>query len=343
MYCTSSCATACATATRFDPPQKVQINLVLWKLPVKRGPEASFPMLLAVQGEGTTGRLGLVYCGVRLRISLHVTSAPIRGSDSDKVSATLSLILASEKKNNSGTPRLPQLLATHEDRSTTCRMDSAGLHSNKRKRKHGSSKVETGDTTVASNGGTAPAVEIEVNSKRPETEKAHKKVKRIQDSEDEAVAGELAEVELENESDAIEAEDEEASEVQADDQDEEEEGRDVPELAEGGPLGTGVLSLPNAGTQAQKFSELNLSEKTMRAIADMKFDTMTGIQQRGIPPLLAGRDVLGAAKTGSGKTLSFLIPAVELLSSLRFKPRNGTGVIVVSPTRELALQIFGVV
>jgi len=80
----------------------------------------------------------------------------------------------------------------------------------------------------------------------------------------------------------------------------------------------------------------------MKAIEDMKFESMTEIQQRGIPPLLAGRDVLGAAKTGSGKTLAFLIPAVEMLSSLRFKPRNGTGVIVVSPTRELALQIFGV-
>lgn len=58
--------------------------------------------------------------------------------------------------------------------------------------------------------------------------------------------------------------------------------------------------------------------------------------------MLAGKDVLGAAKTGSGKTLAFLIPAIEILYSLRFKPRNGTGVIVVSPTRELALQIFGV-
>jgi len=108
-------------------------------------------------------------------------------------------------------------------------------------------------------------------------------------------------------------------------------------------LAASTLSLPTGGIQALKFSELNLSEKTMRAIADMKFETMTEIQQRGIPPLLAGRDVLGAAKTGSGKTLSFLIPAVEMLSSLRFKPRNGTGVIIVSPTRELALQIFGVV
>jgi ATP-dependent RNA helicase DDX18/HAS1 len=107
------------------------------------------------------------------------------------------------------------------------------------------------------------------------------------------------------------------------------------------PSNLGV-TLPNTTAEPQKFAELNLSEKTMRAINDMPFDTMTEIQRRGIPPLLAGRDVLGAAKTGSGKTLAFLIPAIEMLHSLRFKPRNGTGVIVVSPTRELALQIFGV-
>ncbi|GAB7355600.1 hypothetical protein MBLNU459_g6328t1 [Dothideomycetes sp. NU459] len=107
------------------------------------------------------------------------------------------------------------------------------------------------------------------------------------------------------------------------------------------PSALGV-SLPGQDTETELFSELNLSSKTMQALADMKFEKMTEIQQRGIPPLLAGKDVLGAAKTGSGKTLAFLIPAVEMLSSLRFKPRNGTGVIVVSPTRELALQIFGV-
>jgi ATP-dependent RNA helicase DDX18/HAS1 len=107
------------------------------------------------------------------------------------------------------------------------------------------------------------------------------------------------------------------------------------------PSALGV-SLPGATTEPTKFAELNLSERTIKAIKDMPFETMTEIQRRGIPPLLAGRDVLGAAKTGSGKTLAFLIPAVELLHSLRFKPRNGTGVLIVSPTRELALQIFGV-
>ncbi|KAK6226409.1 ATP-dependent RNA helicase HAS1 [Colletotrichum tabaci] len=99
---------------------------------------------------------------------------------------------------------------------------------------------------------------------------------------------------------------------------------------------------PVAGAEAHDFSQLNLSEKTMKAIQEMGFTKMTEIQRRGIPPLLSGKDVLGAAKTGSGKTLAFLIPAIEMLHALRFKPRNGTGVIVVSPTRELALQIFGV-
>jgi hypothetical protein len=52
--------------------------------------------------------------------------------------------------------------------------------------------------------------------------------------------------------------------------------------------------------------------------------------------------LVGAAKTGSGKTLAFLIPAVELIYKLKFMPRNGTGVIIISPTRELSMQTFGV-
>lgn len=94
--------------------------------------------------------------------------------------------------------------------------------------------------------------------------------------------------------------------------------------------------------QSDEFKDYKLSDLTLKAINEMGFTKMTQVQARTIPPLLAGRDVLGAAKTGSGKTLAFLIPAIELLYSLKFKPRNGTGVIVVSPTRELALQIFGV-
>lgn len=110
-----------------------------------------------------------------------------------------------------------------------------------------------------------------------------------------------------------------------------------------------ISELPSAGTRLPQvddypktFAELELSEKTMKAIEEMGFTNLTDIQQRAIRPGLAHADVLGAAKTGSGKTLAFLIPAIEMLNSLRFKPRNGTGVIIVSPTRELALQIFGV-
>ncbi|KAH8166438.1 hypothetical protein CIB48_g1829 [Xylaria polymorpha] len=136
------------------------------------------------------------------------------------------------------------------------------------------------------------------------------------------------------------------------------DGSDVEvEAASGSGHGLSSLVIPADGVE--KFTELNLSEKTLQAIKEeMNFETMTPIQRRAIPPLrpqaregikslilvtvVAGRDVLGAAKTGSGKTLSFLIPAIEMLHSLRFKPRNGTGVIIVSPTRELALQIFQV-
>ncbi|KAK8816139.1 atp-dependent RNA helicase [Blastocystis sp. ATCC 50177/Nand II] len=91
------------------------------------------------------------------------------------------------------------------------------------------------------------------------------------------------------------------------------------------------------------FSSLDLSEKTMQVLEEMKFKTMTPIQAKAIPALLAGKDVLGSAKTGSGKTLAFVIPVIELLSRLKWKQRQGTGAIIISPTRELALQTFGVV
>mmetsp|Transcript_12884 Transcript_12884/g.41137 ORF Transcript_12884/g.41137 Transcript_12884/m.41137 type:complete len:564 (+) Transcript_12884:118-1809(+) len=91
------------------------------------------------------------------------------------------------------------------------------------------------------------------------------------------------------------------------------------------------------------FSDLELSEKTQKALAEAKFTRLTQIQAKAIPALLQGNDLLGAAKTGSGKTLAFLLPAIELLVRVQFKPRNGTGVIIITPTRELALQIYGVV
>ena len=90
------------------------------------------------------------------------------------------------------------------------------------------------------------------------------------------------------------------------------------------------------------FASLPLSEKTQTALSTLNFTRMTQIQSMSIPSLLAGKDLIGAAKTGSGKTLAFLIPVVELLHKSQFSTRNGTGAIIISPTRELAMQIYGV-
>jgi len=87
---------------------------------------------------------------------------------------------------------------------------------------------------------------------------------------------------------------------------------------------------------------LKISSTMAGAIENLGFEKMTEIQAQCIPKLLQGKDVLAGAKTGSGKTLAFLIPAIELIFQTRFKPRNGTGIIIITPTRELAIQIYGV-
>lgn len=93
---------------------------------------------------------------------------------------------------------------------------------------------------------------------------------------------------------------------------------------------------------SDSFASLPLSEATQASLAAMEFTRMTQIQEMAIPSLLAGKDVIGAAKTGSGKTLAFLIPTLELLHKSKFTNRNGTGAIIIAPTRELAMQIYGV-
>jgi len=105
----------------------------------------------------------------------------------------------------------------------------------------------------------------------------------------------------------------------------------------GTSIGTGILS-------DKSFASLegSVSDLTLKAIVEMGFTNMTEIQSKALPHLLEGRDLVGQAKTGSGKTLAFLVPAIELLYKLKFMPRNGTGVIIISPTRELSMQTFGV-
>ncbi|OJJ62541.1 hypothetical protein ASPSYDRAFT_86228 [Aspergillus sydowii CBS 593.65] len=92
----------------------------------------------------------------------------------------------------------------------------------------------------------------------------------------------------------------------------------------------------------ESFSDLPLSEPTVSGLTSSHFKTLTDIQSRAISHALKGRDVLGAAKTGSGKTLAFLIPVLENLYRKQWAEHDGLGALVISPTRELAIQIFEV-
>jgi ATP-dependent RNA helicase RhlE len=84
------------------------------------------------------------------------------------------------------------------------------------------------------------------------------------------------------------------------------------------------------------FSELPLSSALQRKLAAAQFINLTPIQQRTIPAALEGRDVIGTAQTGTGKTLAFLIPLIETLDR---EPAHSTVALVLLPTRELAMQV----
>ena len=90
------------------------------------------------------------------------------------------------------------------------------------------------------------------------------------------------------------------------------------------------------------FAELPLSQATQSGLSKSHFKTLTAIQSRAIPAALKSSDILGAAKTGSGKTLAFLLPVLENLYRKRWTEYDGLGALILSPTRELAIQIFEV-
>ncbi|GJP75820.1 hypothetical protein CLOP_g6220 [Closterium sp. NIES-67] len=113
----------------------------------------------------------------------------------------------------------------------------------------------------------------------------------------------------------------------------------LPAAAAGGGAAGGKGELePYVG--AKLFEDLPISKRTMRGLKDSEYVHMTAIQRAAIPHALCGRDVLGAAKTGSGKTLAFIIPLLEKLHRQRWSHMDGVGGIIISPTRELATQIF---
>jgi ATP-dependent RNA helicase RhlE len=84
------------------------------------------------------------------------------------------------------------------------------------------------------------------------------------------------------------------------------------------------------------FSELPLSAALQQKLAAAQFTTLTPVQERAIPPALDGKDVIGTAHTGTGKTLAFLIPIIEMLQR---EPSQQAKALVLLPTRELAMQV----
>jgi ATP-dependent RNA helicase DDX10/DBP4 len=90
------------------------------------------------------------------------------------------------------------------------------------------------------------------------------------------------------------------------------------------------------------FSELPISEPTLSGLSASHYRGLTDIQLRAIPHALKSHDILGAAKTGSGKTLAFLVPVLENLYRKQWTEYDGLGALILSPTRELAIQIFEV-
>ncbi|WP_434286521.1 DEAD/DEAH box helicase [Celeribacter sp. SCSIO 80788] len=87
-----------------------------------------------------------------------------------------------------------------------------------------------------------------------------------------------------------------------------------------------------------KFTDLNLAPKVLKAIEDVGYETPTPIQAGAIPPALEGRDVLGIAQTGTGKTASFVLPMITMLARGRARARMPRS-LVLCPTRELAAQV----
>jgi ATP-dependent RNA helicase RhlE len=89
----------------------------------------------------------------------------------------------------------------------------------------------------------------------------------------------------------------------------------------------------------KNFEKLDLIEPLQRAIAAENYRTPTAIQARAIPPLLEGRDLLGCAQTGTGKTAAFALPVLQRLEQTRERGRRHIRAVVLAPTRELAAQI----
>lgn len=90
---------------------------------------------------------------------------------------------------------------------------------------------------------------------------------------------------------------------------------------------------------ATTFSELELDDRLIDALRDKGYDRPTAIQAAAIPPAMDGRDVLGSAPTGTGKTAAFLLPVLQHLLDFPRKKSGPPRVLILTPTRELAMQV----
>ncbi len=89
------------------------------------------------------------------------------------------------------------------------------------------------------------------------------------------------------------------------------------------------------------FTEFELNNNVAEAINDLGYTTATPIQEKAIPPLIAGKDLVGCAQTGTGKTAAFAIPVINHIHRIvgSGKKRKQIRTIILAPTRELAIQI----
>src|ERR1700740_1940960 len=101
---------------------------------------------------------------------------------------------------------------------------------------------------------------------------------------------------------------------------------------------TAPESADTTQTQSKTFDDLGLSADTLRAVKESGYNTPTPIQAQAIPEVLKGRDVLGCAQTGTGKTASFTLPMIDILAAGRARARMPRS-LILEPTRELAAQV----
>jgi len=298
----------------------------------------------------TKRRLGLK---IKMGLPEQILSRKIKKREKKKVD-----VLKKRKLEEDETNQVEESADDSEINTTSGAEENGTAQEQPIKKKKKKNKLKEADESSSQDNDDADAEE----TKQPETKfesaipKSKKKKKKVEAAPAKAKAA-PANIEVDNDSDSAAYEgvdknaesendedvsdsgevNDEKDDIQDDSKADAVNSRSGGSVLPGSSAGLGILS-------DRSFTSLGdkVSEPTYKALAEMGFTKMTEIQAETIPHLLEGRDLVGAAKTGSGKTLAFLVPAVELINKLKFLPRNGTGAIILSPTRELAMQTFGV-